>query len=147
MFRDRLDGDRLFARIRSLDLECPACGKILVINEKTATTTYNRRTGRLQCPGCKTVYALGALVYPVTTGTTPPGKAPDDWTPTIREALALRQSLAGFLAPSKIAPRAPRNIALREGCRCQLAGSALVVHPLCPLHGAARPAPRPDPQV
>lgn len=133
MFAHKLDADKFFARIRNLDMECPRCGAVHHCNGITGP--YRSQTGRFKCPGCKVVLAIGVIAYPVTT-TTRQHETPDDWVPDARQALALRNQNPGLAAMKRRSPLGPRNIVLREGCRCLPKGTALVVHPACPIHGS-----------
>lgn len=136
VFKDRLEGDLLFARVRSMDLECPRCGDVWHCSGKAGP--YNRRTGRFCCPSCGLTLAVGVIVYPVTSAPGPQG-APPDWTPTYRQALALRAQLPSALQAAT--PKGwtdPHNVVLREGCKCEQRGRGLVIHPGCPVHGSER---------
>lgn len=132
-FQDRLDADRFFARILSLDISCPHCGTVHKCNGITGP--FRRRTGRFQCPDCGKVLALAVLAYSVTTkpGT---GHIAQDQIPNAREAMALRQANPGMFAAQTLDPTAPRNVVLRDPCRCILEGTALIVHPHCPIHSS-----------
>lgn len=135
MFSNRLDGDPFFARIRSMDMECPRCGEVYYCHARGGA--YRPRLGRFYCPSCGLILAVGVVVYPVTTAAyhgTPP-----DWKPSYRQALALRNQMSGFLKTSNPEDRKgihdQHNVVIREGCTCQLSGRGLIVHPGCPVHG------------
>lgn len=152
-FRDRLDSDPFFARIRALDLECPACGTVAVC-QGGPRSPYNRRTALFTCPSCHTIFALGVLAYRIPPGPRPT-LPPPDWTPTPRQAAALRKAITGHevRSPRRLPARSHRNIVLRPGCRCTLppadnpespiSPSVLIVHPGCPVHGVARSVSKP----
>lgn len=133
MFANQLNTDRFFARIRSLDMACPSCGEVFYCNGISGA--YRRLTGRFKCPKCSLVLAIAVLAYPVTTDTRHQ-QQPDDWVPTVREAAAMRHQNPGHLARRRRSPIGPRNVVLREGCRCVPKGTALIVHPQCPIHSA-----------
>lgn len=134
MFADRLNATKFFARIRSLDIECPQCATVYQC--RGDSRIYNRRNGLFRCrnTACGLTLYLGVLAYPATRSprqeVTPP-----DWTPNPRQAAELR-SFSGFWAKERRPPQLDRNVVLREGCRCQIAGTGLLVHPACPIHGA-----------
>lgn len=138
--------DRLFARIRAFDLECPNCADVFVIDKTTPAAIFTRRHGRFTCPRCRMVYAVGVILYPVTRSAGPQ-IPPPDWTPTPRQALALRQGITGHLAApdNRKGWKDPHNVVIHEKCTCLLVGRALVTHPTCPVHsaGAARASSSP----
>lgn len=153
MFKDRLEGTRIFGRIRSLDMECPQCGRVYILTQRSGhAAVYNRRTGLFHCQDCGLHLALGVLMYPVTAGRPANLQIPYDWTPTPRQAAALRQDIAHAAiyttAPApKVAGTAlrQRNVALRPECRCQpqQTGQTTLRHPACPVHAAGALAPDP----
>lgn len=123
-------------------MECPACGTIHRLNRNTSPAVWTPRTGLFRCHQCKIVFGLGVLAYPIQPS--PGDQRPDDWSPTFREALALRQVHApGVLMEEgdRQVARAVRNVVLVAGCSCEAAsGGVLWVHPNCPVHGHGRPA-------
>lgn len=130
MFKDRLDGDRVFARIRSFDCECPRCSEIFHCSGKTKM--FDRRVGRFECPSCGLTLQVGVLFYPARPGIAKPAS---DARPTIQQALALRNQLVGGAhIPTIKAWKDPANIVVREGCRCIVKKRGLVIHPECPIH-------------
>lgn len=137
--------DRLFARIRAFDVECPNCADVFVIDKGTPATVFTRRHGRFTCPRCRMVYAVGVILYPVTRAAGPQ-QPPPDWTPTPRQALALRQGITGHLAAptTRLGWKDPHNVVLAEKCTCLLVGRALVTHPTCPVHSARARASSPS---
>lgn len=137
MFSDRLDADRFFARIRSMDLECPACGTVFLATGKHGP--LNQRTGLFRCTHCSITLTIGVIAYPATRSPRQ-DVIPGDWTPTARQAAALRAAAGGFWAREPRPPQLDRNVVLREPCRCQLQGTALLVHPACAIHGATAKA-------
>lgn len=128
--------DRFFARIKSIDLECPACGMIAVCSGRTGP--YNARTGHFVCDSCSKTFYLGIIAWP-SSRAPGPHVPPNDWMPTPAQARAMSQYVLGRLPPDTPTTRknwtAPRNIkALPPGCRCELTSIALIVHPACPVH-------------
>lgn len=140
MFKDRLEGTRLFARLRSLDMECPRCARIYAITGNTPATIYNRRTGIFTCVACDLTLALGVLMYRIQPGRAHLNPIPPDWSPTVKQAIALRQEIsnAAVLVTGRISrAQTPRNVALRDLCRCTPLESGRVIrHPACPIHSA-----------
>lgn len=139
MFSSRLDSDRFFARIRSMDLECPGCGRVYVGTGKHGP--FNKQLGRFVCPNpeCKLVLSIGVLAYPATRSPKQE-KIPGDWIPTARQAAALREATGGFWVRHRRPPQEDRNVVMREGCKCTLEGTGLIVHPACLIHGATAKA-------
>lgn len=141
-----LDGTRLFARIHSIDFECPRCGEIHSIKQGRRHPGWNPRTGTQTCT-CGLSVQLGVLLYPTTAGKPPAAQIPEDWIPTPRQSAAIRQLLVGIhLAERHRRPRGPhaRNVA-GPPCTCVLepgneaAGQVprVVRHPGCPIHAGA----------
>lgn len=131
MFQDRLEGDRFFARIRQLDLECPRCAEVVFCGGKGGA--YNRRLGQFTCPSCGLVLTLGVIAYPATSARHK--QAPPDWQPNYRQSLALRAQMPAVVAQQAKGWTDPHNVVIREGCKCQLSRRGLIVHPGCPIHG------------
>lgn len=131
MFQDRLDGDRFFARIRKLDMECPRCAEIYHLGTKSGP--YNHRLGQFSCPSCGLVLTLGVIAYPATSA--PSKQAPPDWKPSYRQALAIRSAVGGVIAQIAKGWTDPHNVVIREGCKCSIHRRGLIVHPGCPIHG------------
>lgn len=106
---------RFFARIRSIDLSCPRCGRVQAIHPTTSHRIWDPRTGRFQCMGCYLTLRLGVIAYNSSNGhgSTHPSK---DCTMTVREALALRRDL-NLWVQTKCVPKDDRNAFLDEGPR------------------------------
>lgn len=145
-----LGGDHFFARIRTMDLECPKCGVVFCCTGKRGP--YSARTARFSCPNCRKIYAVGILLFDVKPDhrrdITPP-----DWVPTAQQAHQLRgeyQSIArydelrqrslatGVAVGEKKGWGDPRNVILPNACECEIVGRGIITHPNCPVHGAAR---------
>lgn len=131
MFKDRLEGDPIFARIRSLDIECPQCSEVSYCGGKNGP--YNARLGQFTCPSCHLVLTLGVLMYPATSARYK--QAPPDWKPNYRQALAIRNQMQGIILEQAKGWTDPHNVVMREGCKCQISRRGLIVHPGCPIHG------------
>lgn len=59
---------------------------------------------------------------------------PEDWTPSIREALQLREFLQiGVVAQPHRRVRESRNLVIRQGCICDLESSPPRLDPACPV--------------
>jgi hypothetical protein len=140
MFTDKVQGTRLFARLRSFDFECPRCGRIYMISPKTRYTWYNPRTATFKCTACNLALAFGLLMYPISPGGAPNVRIPEDTVPDPRQAAALRQlQTAVHLDKSQARPHGTGavNKMLRQPCNCQvLKGGRRITHPGCPVHGA-----------
>ncbi|HET9256316.1 MAG TPA: hypothetical protein VFO16_14115 [Pseudonocardiaceae bacterium] len=154
---------RFFARVWYFDLACPKCGRVHQITRHTPVQIYNRRTGVFCCLWCRLELAIGLIAYRVEkprgrrgiTDRSPAARIrrrressrryllklaqfgipglPDDWTPTITEALQLREYLQwGLFQQGHRKPGALRNV-LAPGCRCDL-GPPVRTDPACPVH-------------
>lgn len=135
MFEDRLRGDRFFARIRKMDLECPRCGE--VYHCTGGKGPYQARLARFECPSCGLTLGIGVVAFPSKGGHLRP---PPDWRPTVEQALSLRnQAVGGVHLAERRGWTDPHNVVIREGCRCQVMKRGLVIHPDCPIHGVVEP--------
>jgi hypothetical protein len=161
MFSSRLDGDRIFGRVYELDLECPQCSEVYHLNSpgrnimqhpsrhpRWSPGPYNYRTGKFRCPSCESVFAVGLYLYPVDDRH---GEdVAEDWTPTYRQGLALRNQTVSYLAPMAVRWKAARNTVIRDGCVCRIRGGTrgkskwgtpkdmrcrFIINPDCPIHG------------
>lgn len=148
----QLQGTRLFARLFSFDFECPRCGTVHQIRQGRKYPGWNPRTGTHTCRECSLTIQVGVLLYPTTAGKPNPRAIPEDWTPTPRQAAALRQlTTAIHLTEQYRKPKnsAPRNTVGPE-CRCQIDEPLpgihqAIPHPACPIHrgAAGQVIPRP----
>lgn len=89
---------RFFARVRSLDLECPHCGLVYLIRADTNPNTWNPRTALLTCNGrggCGRVYVIGVLAWPKGTGAGH-GTPPADQVPGPRQLAQLSPEGGGW---------------------------------------------------
>lgn len=142
MFEDRLRGDRFFARIRVMDIECPRCGEVWYCNGKGGC--YDARTATFRCESCSLTLQVGVVVFPAKPGHKKP---PIDWRPTVEQALALRnQAVGGVHLAERKGWTDPHNIVIREGCRCQVLRRGLIIHPDCPIHGSIEPSGSENPR-
>lgn len=131
MFHDRLEGDRFFARLSKLDMECPQCGEVYHLGNKGGP--FNKRISEFTCPSCGLVLAIGVIAYPVTRAGQK--QTPADCKPNYRQALALRSLYPGLLCNQQKGWTDPHNVVMREGCKCSVVRRGLIVHPGCPIHG------------
>lgn len=71
-----IGAQRFFARARTFDLECPACGVVHAIREGAhRTNDYDPRTARFTCRECLRQFTIGLLAWPCARGklaNTPP---------------------------------------------------------------------------
>jgi hypothetical protein len=150
MLRDRLPGDRFFARILTLELECPACGQVYShtgLNPKrrhgkpparSKQEGWNSRIGRFCCSSCQTVFLLGVVAYrPKPSGIR--NAIPEDWQPTLRQALALAGEIPSVVQyEPRVYAADARNIVITQPCSCiDTADGGRWTHPACPVHGHA----------
>lgn len=90
--------ERFFGRLQAFEMECPRCGKILVVGRgKPHDHLYNRVTSEMQCPkmnprdettavtrhpGCGMKFLIGIVAWPIRVGyqhkARPPDHVPDD---------------------------------------------------------------------
>lgn len=85
---------RFFARILKADVACPQCDYVTLVKLGSNRRVWDPRTARLQCMGCHQVFHLGIVAWLAGNGKF---KAPDDQTPTVKQALELRRGLNLFL--------------------------------------------------
>jgi hypothetical protein len=141
------DAVRLFGRVHAFDLECPACGHIVITAASTALRAYDDRpaswarptprhnpeprgttkrldvawnpiTGRFRCPYCGRIFATGLLVWEVTGPDR--GLAPEDHVPTDPQREELKDRLGE--GDRSAAYALPRIIVRRSGDRTNLRG-------------------------
>jgi hypothetical protein len=139
MFTNKLDGDRLFARIYELDLECAQCGEVFYLNSVGRSSLqvpgrrkrwdpgpYNFRTGRFTCPSCKTTFGLGGYVFPIRDADGQLSRhgeePPVDWVPTYKQGVALREQTGGRIDGEPRRWIDAKNSVVRPGCTCQIRG-------------------------
>jgi len=100
---------RFFARIQSIDLECPICGRLLQIGHgKPDDKRLNRVTSVIRCygdrEGNKSVYGhqflLGVVAWPLTGGHHRQGRSPDQ-RPDARQLAKIREYGKGIWAKQK----------------------------------------------
>ena len=84
-------GDRMFARLRGFELACPRCDRVQLVTHSTSRRIWDPRTCRFQCMGCFLSLRIGLIAWPSSGGR---WKIPNDITPTVRQALALRRELS-----------------------------------------------------
>lgn len=102
---------RFFARIHAVDLECPRCGKVMLLRppkrgrlrryQPTPGHTWEPHTQRLHChdgTGCGKVYRLGVLAWDPPRGVGAHSPA-EDTVPHPRELAQLREEGAGWWMP------------------------------------------------
>lgn len=96
---------RTFARVRSFDLACPACGTLSVVVARATRTQRHRRThgqekaeewdpntGIWKCRGCLGTYSVGLVLWRAAGHGA--RQAPGDRVPTPAESLGLRAIVA-----------------------------------------------------
>lgn len=141
MFADRQDGDRFYARLKAFAIECPRCGELYIVGNRTGgPKVYDFKTQRFTCAtkACGLHLQLGILAWPILQGTHPAASA--DTVPTWRQAQRLRELMAlGIQESNPRAGKDPVNRTLRGECRCRpLEPRGLYTHPECPVHGAGK---------
>ena len=103
--------ERFFARLQSFEMECPRCGKILVVGRgKPHDHLYNRVTSIMECPkinvrdettvvtkhpGCGMKFLIGIVAWPIRKGHQPKARPPDH-VPTDRQLNRLRELSRGI---------------------------------------------------
>ena len=91
---------------------------------------FNPITGRLRCPYCTMIMALGLLAYPVRSRGRKGPVRPADQKPTWRELLAMRALVGGFYLPEAKLPGDHLNLYVEDECRC---GHSSIP---CPIHAS-----------
>jgi len=140
MFRDRLDAERFFARIRAFDISCPNCGQIYQIGQgsRTLKTAWDSSTDRFACRKCKHTFVIAVLAYSPPAGVR---RLPPDHTLSPRESLILRELQGtGFWAREELLDnKAEVNVVVRTSCTCRQVGTddrpTTFVDGKCPVHG------------
>lgn len=87
-----LHAQRFFARNRTLDLECPHCGRVYLLRYDTPPRTWNPRTGIFSCEardGCQRKYVIGVLAWPKGNHGAGTGSPPADQVPGPRQLAQL----------------------------------------------------------
>jgi hypothetical protein len=156
---------RFYARLVPLELECPACGRIIVQELMTGIRkrkkgkgqkweylkhpAYNPVTGRLSCPYCGRTFALGVLAWETQKGggdrPSDVRLRPADQYPTdaqkreIRRVQAgMREETGGYTTDTGVRWGDPLN-EVRPPCTCpqQKDGQRIrgAWSPACPIHG------------
>lgn len=98
-------GDRFYVRVNGFDIACPRCGATSHVNKDTSRSCWEPRTCRWSCRECFLVLTIGIIGWPRAKGR---WGQPNDTTPTVREALALRQGL-GLWAQTRLKRGRPVN--------------------------------------
>lgn len=127
---------RFFARIDKFHMECPKCAGMIYshTDSKRKTLGYNFLTGRVRCPYCRFIFALGIVAYPAIAHVRTGYQRPPDQKPTWGELLQLRGLLGGHYIAAAKRPDDHLNLYVETECRCQPDDRG---YP-CPIH---RPAP------
>jgi rubrerythrin len=164
-------GDRFFARLLSVLLECPSCGFLDAFRwRKLTARTIRRRkagaysakakqkqryseqtdgwdpaTGLWRCPQCKRRFVLGLLAWPMGQHAGGEPTRPRDQVPSERELGQLRaRNVGGLWLPEALrqASKRPEHSNITARCSCQ-PGTAYTDQRdrACPLHGEEGPDP------
>lgn len=127
------DGTRFFARVDRFHCECPACGTMIVAHKdgrlgvehsaykRRRATQYNPIAAQLTCPGCRRVFGVGLILWPLQRG----GRratVPADHQPTRRELRALAGQAYGIWATEVKRQGAALNLAIDAECKCPPGG-------------------------
>ncbi len=136
----------IFATLLPLRLECPACGRLLLLGPTLPHAKwFDPLRARLTCmPPCGKTYYLGMLIWDAEGrrgGGMP--KPPVDVVPTRRQLAELRQYVGGFWPEERREKRGPVegtsgpvNRYLGEGEVCVCAPELWRAD--CPVHGGAQ---------
>jgi hypothetical protein len=164
-----LPGSRFFARLRTFDLECPACGTVYVIStyqakrnmrgrkaatrstrsldpaarQTTTGRTWSDVLQRFECAACGGTFALGIVAWPVRQGSRL--QPAEDTLPTPKQARAIREQAGGWKLTTKSGADDPRNVRVSQPCSCQPDHRG-IVDPGCAIHGAEQGRLAPAPQ-
>ncbi len=98
-----IGAQRFFARNRTMDLECPSCGKLYQLRTESKLSVWNPRTGIFCCNGfggCERKYVLGVLAWPKGLGSGS-GAPPADQVPGPRQLAELDPNGAGWWLPDE----------------------------------------------
>lgn len=134
-----IDATRFFARLRSGDLECPRCGRLLAFGTgRTGGGRWDKRTSRIECFECGLVLMLGLLAWPIRRGAAKL-TAPRDQVPSERQLSQLRAMAGGWWMPGHT--RKPRKRAddtnITAACTCRPGTeNTPAQNPHCLIHGA-----------
>ena len=106
MYRDHLDGDRFFARVRDLDLACPDCDTVYITRRNR--TVYDPSRALFHCAKCGSRFVVGVYLYRTSRLGGRPAHVhrPDDQIPTLEESAQLRGNLPNAPSPGR-PPLAP----------------------------------------
>jgi len=109
-------GPRFFARPTGFDMECPQCGRLLLVGSgRRDDKQYNRVTGVVTCPmntrpgkpGCGVQFLIGIVAWNLTHSTQ---KArPRDQRPNARQLAELRQAARGVWQKQRLTRGDPVN--------------------------------------
>jgi len=102
---------RFFGRLSAFDMECPICGRLLLIGKgKPDDETYNRVTSMIKCYGPDSAgggprthphrFLIGIVAWPIRQGRGYKGRPPDQ-RPDKRQLAAIREFARGLWAARK----------------------------------------------
>jgi hypothetical protein len=139
------DSTRTFARVEAAWLSCPRCGQVLYFSPtKRLNCTWNPRTARLKCEGCRLTFAIGLMIWPVAAGAGgAPTTIPVDQVPYEGELAQLRAmegigqgSGAGWWMLKAEPRKSWREVHTNVGPKCSCRPSDGPLGDVgCPLHG------------
>ena len=141
---------RVFGRVRTFDLECPACSEVIIARgtregrprehagsrkgQRRTARPYNAVTGILRCPRCRAQFMIGLIIWPLARGG-PAGTdiIPEDMRPNAHQRAILRQYTYGFAAELAKRKGEAVNVAVTAECICGVKRGSWA--PSCPEHG------------
>lgn len=110
---------RFFARIHSATLECPFCGRVLMLGKgQRDAAAFNKVTSTVKCTdvgrrdtvGCGRKFLIGVIAWPLRVGGRQPiAQTPPDQIPEPHQLAEIRAAAAGRFARDKKLPGEDSN--------------------------------------